>query len=162
MWPYVHCICVITPTLSMISQPPYIWYHIRYTCDILPTIYIWYHIHYVWQHNTVCCWYHTQNMCDIICTTDDITYTLTHQTTVFMMSHTLRAWHHNHSFRHRTHCVFVITTSPLISYPILYDIIPTICVTSYALYITSYQLLMSLHFCTYDITATIYETTSNM
>ena len=72
MWPYVHCICVITPTLSMISQPPYIWYHIRYTCDILPTIYmisyplcmttqhcvlliphtayVWHHLHYRWYH----------------------------------------------------------------------------------------------------------------
>ena len=39
--------------------------------------------------------------------------------------HPLRAWHHNQSIRHRTHCVFVITTSPLISYPILYDIITT-------------------------------------
>ena len=76
MWPYLHCICVITPTLSMISQPPYMWYHIRYTCDILPTIYIyiymisyplcmttqhcvllilhsayvWHHLHYRWYH----------------------------------------------------------------------------------------------------------------
>ena len=70
MWPYVHCICVITPTLSMISQPPYIWYHIWYTSDILPTIYmisyplcmttkhcvlliphtayLWHHLHYRW------------------------------------------------------------------------------------------------------------------
>ena len=64
-------------------------------------------------------------MCDIICTTDDITSTLSHQTPVFMMSHPLWAWHHNHSIRQRTHCIFVITTSPLISYPLLYDIIPT-------------------------------------
>ena len=71
MWPYVHCICVITPTLS-ISKTPYIWYHIRYTCDILPTIYmisyplcmttqhcvlsiphtayVWHHLHYRWYH----------------------------------------------------------------------------------------------------------------
>ena len=40
IWPHVHCICVITPTLSMISQPPYIWYHIQYTCDILSTIFM--------------------------------------------------------------------------------------------------------------------------
>ena len=125
-------------------------------------LYIWYHIHYVWQHNIVCCWYHTQHMCDIICTTDDITYTLTHQTTVFMMSHPLRAWHHNHRIKHRTHCVFVITTSPMISYPLFFDIIPTICVTSYELYITSYPMLMSSHYCNYDITASVYETTSNM
>ena len=101
-------------------------------------------------------------MCDIICTKDYIAYTLSNQTTIFMMSHPLRASHHNHSVTYRTHCIFPITTSPLISYPLLYDIIPTICVTSYAIYITSYQLIMSSHFCTYDVTASIYETTSNM
>ena len=101
-------------------------------------------------------------MCDIICTKDYITYTLSNQTTIFMMSHPLRASHHNHSVTYRTHSIFPITTSPLISYPLLYDIIPTICVTSYAIYITSYQLIMSSHFCTYDITASIYETTSNI
>ena len=88
-------------------------------------LYLWHHIHYVWQHNTVCFWYHSRHMRDIVWTTDDITYTLSHQTTLFMMSHPLRAWHHNQSIRHRTHCVFVITKSPLMSYPILYDIITT-------------------------------------
>ena len=101
-------------------------------------------------------------MCDIICTKDYITYTLSNQTTVFMMSHSLRASHHNHSVTYRTYCTFAITTYPLISYPLLYDIIPTICVTLYAIYITSYQLIMSSHFCTYDVTASIYETTSNI
>ena len=128
-------------------------YDITYSIHVTSyPLYLWHHILYVWQHNTVCGWYHTRHMCDIICTTDDITSTLSHQTTVFM-SHPLQAWHHTHSIRHCTHCIFVITTSPLISYPLLYNIIPTICVTSCALYITSYQLLMSSHFCTYDITA---------
>ena len=68
-------------------------------------LYLWHHIHYVWQHNTVCCWYHTRHMCDIICTTDDITSTLSHQTTVLMMSHPLLALHHTHSIRHCTHCI---------------------------------------------------------
>ena len=56
----------------MISQPTYMWYHILYTCDILPTIYmisyplcmttqhcvllishsayVWCHLHYRWYH----------------------------------------------------------------------------------------------------------------
>ena len=145
----------------MISQPPYVWYHIQYTCDILSTIfmtsypvcmttphcvlliphsaYVWHHLHY-----------------------SDITSTLSHQITVFMMSHTFQAWHHTHCIRHRTHCIFVITTSPLIPSLLLYDIIPTLFETSYALYITLYQLLMSSHYRTYDITATIYETTSSI
>ena len=117
----------------MISQSPYVWSHIQYTCKSYP-LYLWHHIHYVWQHNTVCCWYHTRHMRDIICTTDDITSILSHQTTVFMMSHPLQAWHDTHCIRHHTHCVFVITTSPLISYPLLYDMIPTICVTLCTLY----------------------------
>ena len=117
-------------------------YDISYSIHVTSyPLYLWHHIHYVWQHKTVRCWYHTRHMCDIICTTDDITSTLSNQTTVFMMSHPLQAWHDTHCIRHRTHCIFVITTSPLISYPILYDIIRTIRVTSCALYITSYQLL---------------------
>ena len=61
------------------------------------------------------------------------------------MSHQLQAWH-------RTHCIVVITPSPLISHPLLYDITPTFCVTPYALYITSHPILMSSHYSTYDIT----------
>ena len=56
----------------MISQPPYVWYHIQYTCDILCSIfmtsyspcmttqhcvlliphsaYVWHHLHYRWYH----------------------------------------------------------------------------------------------------------------
>ena len=80
-------------------------------------------------------------MCDILCIADDFTSTLSHQTTVFVMSHPLQAWHHTPCIRHRTHCLFVITTSPLISHPLLNDITPTLCVTSYALYITSHPIL---------------------
>ena len=80
-------------------------------------------------------------MCDILCTADDTTYTLWHQTTVFMMSHPLQAWHHTPCIRHCTHCIFVITTSPLKSQPLLNDITPSFCVTSYALYRTSIQSL---------------------
>ena len=69
-----------------------------------------------------------------------------------MTSHLLQAWHHTPCIRHHTNCIFVITTAPLISHPLLYDITPTICVISYALYITSYPLLMSSHYCTYDST----------
>ena len=145
----------------MISQPVYVWYHVHYTCDILSTIFITSyplcmttqycvllipHSAYVWQHLT----------------TDDITSTLSQWTTVFMMSYPLQAWHNTHFIRHHTHCIFLITTSPLISYPLLYDIIPTICVTSNAFYITSYQLLMSSHYSTFDNRASMYDTTSSM
>ena len=101
-------------------------------------------------------------MYDIICATEDVTSSLSHQATIFMTLHPLQAWHHSPCFRHRTNCNFVITTSPMISHPLLYDITPTICVTSYALYITSYPLLMSSHYSTYDSTTLTYETTSSM
>ena len=80
-------------------------------------------------------------MCDIISTADVITYTLSPQTTVFMMPHLLHAWHYTLCIRHCTNCIFFITTSPLISHPLLNDITPTFCVTSYALYITSHPSL---------------------
>ena len=40
IWPHFHCISVITPTLSMISQPLYVWPHIQYICDITSTIFM--------------------------------------------------------------------------------------------------------------------------
>ena len=78
-------------------------------------------------------------MCDIVCTAVDIASTLSHHTTVFMMSHPLQAWRHTPCIRHWTHCNFVITTSPLISHPLLNDILPTFWVTSYELYVTTHQ-----------------------
>ena len=101
-------------------------------------------------------------MRDILCTADDIAYTLSHQTTVFMMLDPLQAWQHSPCIRHRTHCICVITPSPLTPHTFLCDITPTFCVTSYELYITSHPILVSSHYCTYDITASIYETTSSM
>ena len=145
----------------MISQPPYVWPHIQNTCDILFTIFMVSYPLCMTKQNCVCLiphlahvWHHLHYRCYHI-------HSIT-PTTVFMMSHPLQAWHHTHCIRHHTHCIFVITTSPLISYPLLYDIIPTIWMTSYALYITSSQLCMSSHYCTYAITGSIYVTTSSM
>ena len=103
-----------------------------------------------------------EHMYDIICATEDVTSTLSHQATIFMTSYPPQAWHHTHCIRHRTNCIFVNTTSPLISHPLLHDITPTISVTSYALYITSYPLLMSSHYSAYDSTTLTYEATSSM
>ena len=101
-------------------------------------------------------------MYDILCTVDDNAPTRSYQITVYMMSHSLQAGQQSPCIRHRTHCIYVITSSALTSHPLLYDITPTFCVTSYELYITSHPILMSSHYCTYDITASIYETTSSM
>ena len=72
-------------------------------------------------------------MYDNLYTANDIASTLVHQTTVFMMSHPLQSWPHSPCIRHHMHCIFVITTSPMISHPLLYDITPTFSVRSYSL-----------------------------
>ena len=125
-------------------------------------LYLWHRTHSVWQHNTVCWLQHTLHMYDIICATEAITLTLSHQATIFMTSLPPQVWHHTPCIRHRTNSIFDITISPLISHPLLYDITPIICVTSYALYVTSYPLLMSSNYCTSDSTTLTYETTSSM
>ena len=40
IWPHFHCISVIKPTLSMISEPLYVWAHIQYICDITSSIFM--------------------------------------------------------------------------------------------------------------------------
>ena len=159
----------IMSTVSVLSQQLYRWNHSHYMYDITSSIcetffplYLWHRTHYVWNHNPLFWLHYTWHMYDIICTTEDVTYTLFLQATIFMTSHRLQAWHHTCCIRHSTNCIFVITTSPLISQPLFYDIIPTICVTSYALYITAYSILMSSHYSTYDSTNLTYETTSIM
>ena len=162
-------ISYLTSTVSVSSHPHYRWYH-SHSMDDIPSsnhvtsypLYLLYLTHSIWHQNRVCWWHHTWHMYDIICNTEDFTSTLSQKTTVFMMSHPLQAWHETHYIRHDTHCIFVITNFPLISHPLLCDIKPTMCATSYALYKTSHPLLMSSHYCTYDITTSIYETKSTM
>ena len=145
----------IVSIVSVLSHQLYRWYHSHYIYDIASSIcetfcplYLWHRTHYVQHHNPVC-WLHlTRPMYDIIWATEDVTSTLSHKATIFLTSHTLQASHHTPCIIHRTNCIFVITTSPLISHPLLYDITPSICVISYALYITSHPKLMSSHYCT--------------
>ena len=101
-------------------------------------------------------------MYNILCTVEDNAPILSHQITVFMISRPLQAGQHSPWFRHHTHSIYVIIPSPLTSHALLKDITPTFCVTSYELNITSHAILMSSHYSTYDIAASIYETTSRM
>ena len=78
-------------------------------------------------------------------------------------------WCHIHLRHENTAPVLDITPTVSLSsdslhwhLTLLYDITPTFCVTSYELYIRSHPILMSSHYSTYDITASIYETTSRM
>ena len=87
-------------------------------CETFCPLYLWYHNHYVWKHKPVSWLHHTRHMYDIIWTKEDVTFTLSHQATIFLTSHPLQAWHHTPCIRDRTNCIFVITTSPLISHPL--------------------------------------------
>ena len=150
----------ITSSVSVSSHQQYRWYHSHYVYDITSSIcetscplYLSHRTHYV---------HHTRYMYDFIFPPEDIISIQSQHAKIFMTSHPLQAWHHAPCIRHHTNCIFVITTSPLKSHPLLYDITTTICVTSYALYISSYPLLMSSHFSSYDSTTLTYETTSSM
>ena len=40
IWPHFLCTSVITPTISMLSQPLYVWPHIQYIGNITSTIFV--------------------------------------------------------------------------------------------------------------------------
>ena len=159
----------LTSSVPLSSHAPYRWYQSHCINDLISSIsvtshslYLWHNIHYVWHHNTLCWWRNTGHMYDIFCTANDIAPTLSHQTRLSTMSHPLRAWQHSPSIRHLTHCIYVFTPTPLSYHLLLCDIIPTFCVTSYELYITSHPILVSSQYCTYEITDSIYENTTSM
>ena len=122
----------IMSTVSVSSDQIYRWYHSHYMYDITSSIcetfcplYLWHHKHYVWKHKPVSWLHHTRHMNDIICTKEDVTFTLSHKATILFTSHPLQSWHHTPCIRDRTNCIIVITTSPLISHP-------TLCMTSHS------------------------------
>ena len=120
----VQCICVIAPTISMISQPICVWYHIQYMWDILSTIfitsytlcmtsqpcvlitphsvYVWLHLRYRRRHiHSITT---SQNLYDFTSTsgmTSRPLYQTSHQR--YLCHHNLSTeitptfeWHHNH------------------------------------------------------------------
>ena len=49
IWHYIHCICGIKPSVSIVLHPLSVWNY---------TLYVWHHIQYAWHHmNTL--WHHT-------------------------------------------------------------------------------------------------------
>ena len=51
-WHYIHCICVIRPSVSIVLHPLSVWHY---------TLYVWHHIQYTWHHmNTL--WHHTHKV----------------------------------------------------------------------------------------------------
>ena len=121
---HVYCICVITSTLSMISQPLYVWYNIQYMWDILSTIFmtsyplymttqpcvlitphlahVWHHLHCRRRHNHSITPSH--NLYDFT-STSGMTWHLLYQTShqLYLCHHNLSTdiapsfeWHHTH------------------------------------------------------------------
>ena len=132
----------LTSSIPLSSHSPYQWYHSHYMYDVTSSISVtsrplslWHNIHYVLHRNTLCWWRDTGHMYDILCAADDNAPALSHETTVFMMSHPLQAWQHSPCIRHRTHCLYVIRPSTLTSHSLLCDITLTFWVTSYEQYI---------------------------
>ena len=113
---HTHSIDDITATICMTSHPVNLWHHIHYIYDIISTKY---------DIRTHCVDDATWHMYDILCTADDKEPTLSHQTTVFFISHPIQGWQHSPCIRHRTHYIYVIKPSPLTSHPLLCDITPT-------------------------------------
>ena len=169
-----HFIYASSP-LYLTSRPVYMCHHTQYISDITDTVYmtshpvyLWHRIHYI--YDIISSKYYTTPC------VDDTTLGICMTTFALQMtSHPLYhikpqcLWCHIHfrhdltaPIRHHTHCIFVITTSPMVSHPLLYDITPTFCVRSYSLYISWHPILMSSHHCTDDITTSIYEATSSM
>ena len=152
----------------MISQSPYVWYHIQYTCDILSTIfmasytlcmttqhcvlliphlaYVWHHLHYRWYHNHSITPKHS--IYDFTCPSGITSHPL-YQTShlLYLSHHNLSTdiipnfvWHHIHILWHHTHYICDIICN-------LYNNIST-----------PYVITLLC----YNITASIYETTSSM
>ena len=182
IWHHIHSLghhttlCMTSSPLDLTSRPPYVCHHNQPIDDITATIWMVSHPVYMWHH--------IPNIYDIMSTMYDIRILCVDDTTLGicvtyfplqMTSHTVYhpkpqyLWCHIH-FRHDitlpvsdiAPTVSLSSQPLLISHPLLNDITPTFCVTSYALYITSHPILLSSHYSTYDITASIYENTSSM
>ena len=122
---------VITPTLSKTShqlcktsQVAYICHHVHYTWHhIHPlrqqpfvfmtshALYWWHHMHYIW-HAIYC-----------VSTLSHRIHSITTNHSIYDITCTLGLTSHP-CIRHGTHCIFFITTSPLISHPLWMTSLP--------------------------------------
>ena len=168
-----HIIYDITCTVFMTSLPLYLKWHPPLLChhndsidDLIPTVYMTSHPPYV---------------CHLMHSTQHHIHSLWLHTIVVITLHLLHSWHHTPYIWHHTHgnrnvisaiwptisnTTSTVSVSSNPGYHLyhthsLYDISPTFCVTSYALYRTSHPILISSHYCTNDITTSICETTSS-
>ena len=157
-----HSIYYVTSTSGMTSHPLYQILHPLYLChhnnpfdDITGTICM--------TSNPVYLWHHNHYFFAVLSTKYDITklcadaVTLGICMTTFALQMTTRTLYHTKPQYLWCHFPFRQDKRAPVS-----DITTPFCVTSYELYITSQPILMSSHYCTFSITASIYETTSSM
>ena len=131
----------------MTSNPLYEWL-IWVRCDIISTLY---------DITRVYSWHHIHCIHDITPTVYDITYTLlvtsqplylwkdtnsVYDILVYMTSHMVCEWQHNHCIRCHIHCICVIT--------------PTWLTISYPVYVWNHT------HCMYDTRGTVYDITSTL
>ena len=188
LWYHIHflrhhtTLCMTSSPLNRSSRRLHLCHHTQpidditaTTCKVLHAVYLWYHIPYVFDNistkydiTTLCVDVTTFGICLTSFALQLISHPLCHTKQRYLWCH-FHFMHHitplylcHHTLYHCTHCIFVITPSPLISHPFLNDITPTFCVTSYALYRTLHPIIMSSLYCTYDITTSNYETTFSM
>ena len=99
-----------------------VWCHIHYMCDITQCLYLWHHTLYVYDISTLYGITHsvmtTQPLCNFTVTLPDIT------ATVSVSSHPVDQFY-------QAQC--------------MYDIIATMCMTSYALHVTSHPQFRTSH-----------------
>ena len=158
----------------MISQPPYVWYHIQYTCDILSTIFmtsyplckttqhgvvliphsacVWHHLHYRWYNfhaNTP-----NQFLWCHIYYRHGITPSLLDIAPIVSLSSQPLHWYHTHFLWHLTHYVddVICTLHNIMSTPY---VITLLYFCHHSLYIWNHIQYVGPHIhYTCDITAT--------
>ena len=128
IWHYIHCICVIKPSVLIVLHPLSVWHY---------TLYVWNHIQYAWHHmNTL--WHHTH-----IGMTSHPVYLWHHIQYIWLISPKLFPENN--------------TTIPGIT-PIVFDIRASASVWSQLLYQCLHTYYGSLHtWQTYDIIHTLHH-----
>ena len=116
-----------------------VWYHIHYMCDITECLYLWHHALSIYDTSTL---YGitqsvmtTQPLCNFTATMSDIT------PIVFVSSNPVDQFY-------QTQC--------------MYDIIATMCMTSFALHVTSHPQFSTSHQFMYEIRSTLSDLTSTV
>ena len=145
--------------------------------------YTWHHIQTLWQQPTVFMISHALYMkCHLLCMISHSLYVWHHTMPVALTSHSLSLWHiHLYGITHS-----VMTTQPLCNLTAtmsdiapnvsvsshsvnqfyqthcMYDITATMCMTSYALPVTSHPQFRTSHHFMYDIRSTLSDLTSTV